>query len=71
MYALQANHISKIFRMYNRPVDRLKELFFRKAYHRQFAALKDVSLAVSLWGDAGNLWGTTAPAKSHIVLQDS
>ena len=35
--------ISKTFKLYRSPADRIKEILFRKQYHKDFIALDDVS----------------------------
>ncbi len=36
--------VSKVYRLYKKPSDRLKELLFRRSYHQDFWALRDISL---------------------------
>src|SRR5215469_2754294 len=38
--------LSKAYRIYRRPEDRLKELVLRRRYHEEFWALRDVDLSV-------------------------
>lgn len=40
--ALRIRNLSKIYRLYNQPMDRLKELLFRQRRHTDFTALQDV-----------------------------
>lgn len=44
---VELNGISKCYNIYNRPVDRLKEILWRnhRCYHREFWALKDINLS--------------------------
>lgn len=44
--AIEVNNVSKRYNIYEKPVDRLKEIFFadKKSFHREFWALKDVSI---------------------------
>lgn len=40
---LEVRNISKIYKMYKQPFDRLKELIFKKSYHKEFRANNDIS----------------------------
>jgi ABC-type polysaccharide/polyol phosphate transport system ATPase subunit len=46
--AIRAHNLSKVYRLYDRSLHRLKESFdpFRRSYHRDFHALKDVNLEI-------------------------
>ena len=48
MYAAEFQHVSKSYRLYNSPSDRLRELttFNRRRYHREFQALRDLSFTI-------------------------
>ncbi len=39
-------NVSKVYRLYNKPSDRLKEIIFRRSYHRNFWALRDINLVL-------------------------
>ncbi|HRZ07143.1 MAG TPA: ABC transporter ATP-binding protein [Candidatus Competibacteraceae bacterium] len=41
--ALRVSGLAKTYRLYNQPIDRLKELLFRRPRHSDFVALQDVS----------------------------
>jgi ABC-type polysaccharide/polyol phosphate transport system ATPase subunit len=41
--ALRVSGLSKIYRLYDQPIERLKELLFRRPRHSDFVALRDVS----------------------------
>ena len=43
--AIHAQQLGKTFQLYDRPIDRLKQMLARsdKRYYREFAALHDVS----------------------------
>ncbi len=40
---LEVKNLTKIFKIYKNNTDRLKELFFKKSYHKEFVANKDIS----------------------------
>ena len=41
--ALRVSGLTKIYHLYDQPIDRLKELLFRQPCHSDFVALRDVS----------------------------
>jgi ABC-type polysaccharide/polyol phosphate transport system ATPase subunit len=43
---IQVENLSKAFRIYNRPVDCLKEVIFRKRFHDTFWALRNVTFSI-------------------------
>ena len=46
--AIEVQNLSKVYNLYDRPVDRLKEALnpFKKSYHRDFYALKNADLKI-------------------------
>lgn len=83
MYAITAENISKNYRLYAKPSDRLKEILFRRKYHQVFSALEDISFFVKkhetfgIIGDNGAgkstllklLAGTIRPSEGHFDVQ--
>ena len=67
-YAIKINNISKIYRLYNKPVDRLKEALSvtNKNYHRNFTALDNVSFDVKK-GECVGIMGVNGAGKSTIL----
>lgn len=65
-YILSLTNISKAYRLYVKPSDRLKELFFRKPYHRNFMALKNVSLSLRK-GESLGIIGDNGAGKSTLL----
>jgi lipopolysaccharide transport system ATP-binding protein len=63
---LTATKLSKCYRLYARPIDRLKELLLGKRSHQEFWALKDVSLSVQRGVSLGIL-GENGAGKSTLL----
>jgi ABC-type polysaccharide/polyol phosphate transport system ATPase subunit len=63
---LTVNALSKCYRIYARPGDRLKELFSRRRYHQEFWALKDVSFTLAKGVSLGVL-GENGAGKSTLL----
>ena len=64
---IEIKNISKIYNVYNKPSDRLKEaLFSRKSRHTEFAALNDVSFNVNK-GEILGIIGKNGSGKSTIL----
>lgn len=68
MFAIEAQHLSKAYRMYSNPKDRLKEFLSRgrRMYHQEFWALRDVSLRVGVGSTLG-LIGDNGAGKSTLL----
>lgn len=66
--AIQVKHLEKVYRLYDKPTDRLKESlgFSRKKLHREYYALKDVNFEVNR-GETVGIIGTNGSGKSTIL----
>ncbi len=66
--ALQVTHLSKMYRLYDKPQDRLKEALglSRKKRYRELYALNDVSFVVNK-GETVGIIGTNGSGKSTIL----
>jgi ABC-type polysaccharide/polyol phosphate transport system ATPase subunit len=64
--AIEVVDLSKVFRIYNHPVDLVKEVVFRKKTHRELWALKDVSFQVK-HGEMIGIIGRNGSGKSTLL----
>ncbi|MCM0758028.1 ABC transporter ATP-binding protein [Sporomusa sphaeroides DSM 2875] len=65
---IRVENLSKIYKVYNQPIDRLKESLhpFRKTYHQDFYALKDVSFEINR-GETMGIIGKNGSGKSTLL----
>ena len=66
MYAIEVKNVSKIYRLYRKPFDRLKEALLRKPLHQPFESLRDVSLVVP-FGETMGIIGENGAGKSTLL----
>lgn len=66
--AIEVNDVTKVYRLYDKPIDRLKESLSltHKEYHRDFFALNRLSFAVER-GQTVGIIGTNGSGKSTIL----
>lgn len=65
---IEVRKISKIYKLYAQPLDRLKEVFhpLKKKYHKEFYALRDVSFTAGE-GDIIGIIGKNGSGKSTLL----
>ena len=65
---VDVEHLSKCYKLYDRPVDRLKEALhpLRRSYHRDFFALRDISFTVRR-GETVGIIGKNGSGKSTLL----
>jgi len=68
MNAIQLEHVSKAYKLYHHPGDRLKEALHpgRRKYHQDFFALRDLSFAVQP-GETIGIIGRNGSGKSTLL----
>ena len=66
--AIQVKDVTKIYKLYDKPIDRLKESLHpgHKEYHRKFYALDKISFDVKK-GETVGIIGTNGSGKSTIL----
>ncbi len=67
-YAIQVKNVSKLYKLYNKPTDRLKDAFglSRKTLYMEHYALNDISFDVKR-GETVGIIGTNGSGKSTIL----
>ena len=65
---LEVKNIDKIYKMYNSNFDRLKEIFTKKSYHKEFIANRDISFDL-FEGETLGIIGVNGAGKSTILKQ--
>jgi ABC-type polysaccharide/polyol phosphate transport system ATPase subunit len=63
---IEINQLCKIYKLYNRPSDRLREIFYRKKMHHSFASLNNISLSVQK-GESIGIIGENGAGKSTLL----
>lgn len=68
MAAISVKNLSKVYNLYEKPIDRLKETLSlsKKIYHKSFYALNDISFEVAQ-GETVGIVGTNGSGKSTIL----
>lgn len=66
--AIKVENLSKVYKLYNAPVDRLKEALHprKKSYHKEFYALNDVSFEIKK-GQTVGIIGKNGSGKSTLL----
>lgn len=67
-YALRIINVSKMYKLYDKPLDRLKESLspFKKVYHKEFYALNNINFEI-FKGESVGIIGTNGSGKSTLL----
>ncbi len=63
---LEVKNVTKIYKIYKNNFDRLKEVFFKKTYHKEFSSNKDISFDL-FEGETLGIIGVNGAGKSTIL----
>ncbi|MEW6259837.1 MAG: ABC transporter ATP-binding protein [Thermodesulfobacteriota bacterium] len=66
MNAIEAESLTKYYRVYNQPIDRLKEAIRRRPYHHVVESLKNVNFQVA-FGETLGIIGENGAGKSTLL----
>lgn len=64
--AISARNLTKVYKLYSSPSNRLKELIFKKPLHKRFVALKDISFELKK-GETLGIIGENGAGKSTLL----
>lgn len=64
--ALTITGLKKVYKLYEKPVDRLREILFRKQYHNEFVALDSINIRV-MKGETLGIIGENGAGKSTLL----
>jgi ABC-type polysaccharide/polyol phosphate transport system ATPase subunit len=63
---IAAKGLRKVYRLYERPMDRLKEMFLRRSFHNEFVALDGITLGIRS-GRTFGIVGENGAGKSTLL----
>lgn len=66
MIPIDVRNLTKVYKLYRSPADRLKEILFRKPYHTDFMALTDIHFTV-MEGETFGIIGENGAGKSTLL----
>jgi lipopolysaccharide transport system ATP-binding protein len=66
MIAIDARNITKTYKLYQSPTQRIREIILRKPYHTQFTALEHISFSI-MKGETFGIIGENGAGKSTLL----
>ncbi len=66
MYAIKIDNISKIYRIYDKPTKRIKDILFNTKNYKEYTALKNISVEIPK-GEAVGVLGKNGAGKSTLL----
>jgi lipopolysaccharide transport system ATP-binding protein len=63
---ISVENVSKKFSLYNSPADRLKEILFKKSFHDEYQALKNISFSINK-GETLGIIGENGAGKTTLL----
>lgn len=63
---IEINNLSKVYKLYNKNLDRIKETFSKRKYHKEYYALRNISFSVKK-GETVGIIGKNGAGKSTIL----
>ncbi|MDQ7788264.1 MAG: ABC transporter ATP-binding protein [Thermodesulfovibrionales bacterium] len=66
MIAVNTEQVTKVYKLYNKPLDRLKEFLFHRPLHKDLVALSDVTFSLKK-GDTLGVIGDNGAGKSTLL----
>jgi ABC-type polysaccharide/polyol phosphate transport system ATPase subunit len=66
MTAVKVENIAKVYKLYDKPLNRLKELILRRPFHKEFTALHDISFTL-MKGETLGIIGYNGAGKSTLL----
>lgn len=65
-HAIRVNRLGKTYKVFNRPLDRIRQLFTRKTLHESYVALSDINFEV-FKGETVGIIGMNGSGKSTLL----
>src|SRR3990172_2043012 len=65
-FAIEIKNLSKVYKIYKEPKELLKEILFRKKYHEEFWALKNINFDIKK-GEVVGIIGRNGAGKSTLL----
>ncbi|MGE5238953.1 MAG: ABC transporter ATP-binding protein [Chloroflexota bacterium] len=66
MNVIRAEDVSKVYRLYDKPINRLREIVLRRPFHREFVAIDGLSFGVEK-GETLGIIGENGAGKSTLL----